>query len=837
MPRLLNFVLTAVLVGSSVVVTAPMSATATAETTPDQPVETVLEHEHIGLPDFDIREQYEIGGLSKAFVLDDAIASARHEAVAQFRSQLAPAMQEGLHFELGRTGAARTFFNYDGTLTTARVGTADAIAREFLVEQREIVGLSKREVATLKVEMNHEFEGTTFLEYSQTLKGVPVYGSNIKVIISPLGEVRHVSTDRVVPGAIIKVNPALAEETAISTAFEHAGVENVEGFVPVTARKAIGDVARYENPLGENREEITSALRVIEINGEARLAYEVTVDVGSSEWYSVILDASTGELLVRRNLYSCAQGLVYKESPRPMGVSVNQTTEQFVPMFGINAADVWLSASATTSVGNNVDAYLDRDANNSPDNTNTTGISGGRAYSTSQNFSWTYTQGVDPRTQPAPVVTNLFYLCNYMHDWMYSLGFTESARNFQTNNYGRGGAGNDPVKAEAQDGSGTNNANFATPADGSSGRMQQYLFTMSTSSLADDRDSSVDGDVVLHEYGHGVSNRLIGNGSGLSNHQGRSMGEGWSDYWACTNYNNGVMGDYVTNNTSAGIRRAGYAYPANAVHDSFSDLGGTSVHGDGEIWCATLWDLRTQLGKTITDRLVLEGMKYTATSPSFPHARDGILQADQALNGGANKCTIWTVFARHGMGASAGYANGTSEQPATNLPTECGGGGGGGSTILSCGAEDGTTTGWTTTSNISGNNWVVDSTSPYAGTKRFRSSNAANYVNNLDQSLLSPVFSLAGKTSATLKYQFKHSTESGYDYFRVEISTNGGSSWTTLTSVSGNSSGWSAWAPQASISLNSYVGSSNCKIRFRLTSDTSVTGWGAAVDDIVVTGS
>ena len=45
-----------------------------------------------------------------------------------------------------------------------------------------------------------------------------------------------------------------------------------------------------------------------------------------------------------------------------------------------------------------------------------------------------------------------------------------------------------------------------------------------------ERDSSLDGTIVSHEWGHILSNRLIGNGSGLGNNQGRSMGEGWSDF-------------------------------------------------------------------------------------------------------------------------------------------------------------------------------------------------------------------------------------------------------------------------------------------------------------------
>ena len=76
-------------------------------------------------------------------------------------------------------------------------------------------------------------------------------------------------------------------------------------------------------------------------------------------------------------------------------------------------------------------------------------------------------------------VANLFYLNNVVHDKLYRHGFTEAAGNFQTNNFGRGGFGNDPVNAEAQDGGGTNNANFATPGDGTRPRMQMYLWNTS----------------------------------------------------------------------------------------------------------------------------------------------------------------------------------------------------------------------------------------------------------------------------------------------------------------------------------------------------------------------
>jgi PKD repeat protein len=64
-----------------------------------------------------------------------------------------------------------------------------------------------------------------------------------------------------------------------------------------------------------------------------------------------------------------------------------------------------------------------------------------------------------------------------MHDVWYQYGFDEVSGNFQDNNYGNGGADDDHVLAEAQDGSGTNNANFATPDDGFNPRMQMFLWT------------------------------------------------------------------------------------------------------------------------------------------------------------------------------------------------------------------------------------------------------------------------------------------------------------------------------------------------------------------------
>ena len=134
-----------------------------------------------------------------------------------------------------------------------------------------------------------------------------------------------------------------------------------------------------------------------------------------------------------------------------------------------------MSGNETTSTaGNNVQAATDLDANNVPD---LPILDGGSNLS----FQFPIDLTMAPDTYIPAVVTNLFYWNNIVHDVMYEYGFDESSGNFQFNNYGNSGMDGDFVRAEAQDGSGTNNANFATPPDGMNPRMQMFIWNPETS--------------------------------------------------------------------------------------------------------------------------------------------------------------------------------------------------------------------------------------------------------------------------------------------------------------------------------------------------------------------
>ena len=216
---------------------------------------------------------------------------------------------------------------------------------------------------------------------------------------------------------------------------------------------------------------------------------------------------------------------------------------------------------------------------------------------------------------------------------------------------------------------------------------------------------------------------------------------------------------------------------------------------------------------------------YLGTS-STPALYGNSASTSLAVSGLAAGTTYyWRVVAKNACGsaASSSTRSFTTASASTTV------------TIFNEGAESGAT-GWTYVTS-SGSGWAIETTTDSrSGAKRFKTNvGYTTYLNSADWSVVSPLFSLGGKSSATLTFYNKYKTESGYDYAIVEVSTNGGSTWTQLRKVSGQSSGYPSWAPQVSLSLTPYVGNTSCKIRFRMTTDSSVADWGYAVDDIVLT--
>lgn len=412
-----------------------------------------------------------------------------------------------------------------------------------------------------------------------------------------------------------------------------------------------------------------------------QLAWVTDIEFSGQEWWETVVDAQTGAVLDRTSRYAHAgpEGTVTREQhPEAAGA-----TRQVTAFTGLDGS--WVSG--TTTSGNNVNAYLDRnddDLNNEY-----------QPNAADQHFNYTFTDAwrttADVNSLAAldadrdAAITQLFYYTNVMHDWLYGHGFDEASGNFQVDNFGRGGSGGDPVLAEAQDGydfgcddgNGTpnettdrcrNNANFGTPGDGSSPRMQMYMWIPTRPF----RDGDFDGDVIAHEYGHGVSSRLVGGGHlGYNGGDQRgALGEGWSDVVSYLKWGDAVVGEYVTGNATTGIRAV--AYDNSNLDFQDYDTNSGSGHGNGQIWATALYDIRAQIpgGVEAMADLVLDGMKATSANPTFINARDGLLAADAAA-GGSNRCLIWTAFAGRGLGTAS--AGGLDQVPTFSdaIPAEC----------------------------------------------------------------------------------------------------------------------------------------------------------------------
>ena len=219
---------------------------------------------------------------------------------------------------------------------------------------------------------------------------------------------------------------------------------------------------------------------------------------------------------------------------------------------------------------------------------------------------------------------------------------------------------------------------------------------------ADFFDGDYDNGIIAHEYAHGISNRLVGGPSqaGCLFAGNEQMGEGWSDFFSLvTSQKPGQdgterrgIGTYVQRQQpdGNGIRSNPYSTDLSIRPETYADLGTAAVpHGVGAIWNSMLWDMYWALveeqgfssdlingeaGNNTAIRLVMEGMKLTACDPGIVDGRDAILAADELLFGGTNRCLIWNVFARRGVGLEAQQGTTTAvgdEVADFTAPREC----------------------------------------------------------------------------------------------------------------------------------------------------------------------
>ena len=662
-------------------------------------------------------------------------------------------------------GAARVVRSPSGqTITPPSAAAHAAIVADFLSSR----GLDAPTASSLR-ETGEQPIGTgqTQLRMEQQVEGLSVYGTYVRATFSSRGELVHLIENVAAVSRAGVLRAQIAEAQALNAALRELYPN--QSFAPVAAGRTGNTTAFAAGPFFYRNPTVTSvALPMTDNVLRAGFLVETWSRSDNQLHHTVI--SGDGRVLLVEARTSNDRYNVFVEDP----LKGPQTIVDGPGSGNAESPIGWLGGGAQTTVnitGNNTHTYLDTDNNGQAD--------AGGAVVTDGDFVTAADLGVSPSTSGNKnvAVQQLFYLNNVIHDTLYQHGFTESAGNFQSDNFGHGGLGGDPVNAEGQDGGGTDNANFATPADGSSPRMQMYLWTgaapdtyvtvnaenygayrsafgpalsaagvtgalalyadgtapfsdgceASLTSLAGkvalvDRgtcnftvkvlnaqqagavavviinnvpegafgpggtqhrikipsamvtqvdgntlrglagasaqvhasgitplmiDGDLDSDIVFHEYGHGLTWRMIG---GMSGRLAGAIGEGAADVNAFLVNGDDRIGEYAFSN-SLGIRRFPYAgYP-----NTYADVTGDEVHNDGEIYAAAMWRVLENYlaaGKTVSNLQddFVGGMNFTPATPAFEDMRDGMLQS---AAGTGRECLIWRGFAATGIGVGA----------------------------------------------------------------------------------------------------------------------------------------------------------------------------------------
>ena len=613
--------------------------------------------------------------------------------------------------------------------------------RRFLKQNKRLIGATDAQVDALKLFADYKNpDGNLgFVEYTQEINGVPVFHGSIRGAYTQDGELFRV-VNNFAPGL---------DYTGLTADFND----------PSNALAAASRHINYELPAAETAKNAarSTALKTQFGEGEwsptaEKIYFPTETGVAVPAWrvliwqplraYMVIVDAERGELLWRKNItedqtqqstyevYANSQAMLnVADSPAPVAPTI------FDPALGIQGLPLprtvivrignespytfnnngWIGDAINITDGNNVESGLDLVSPDGIDvNTQAEG-NPSRVFTS----TWNPPPGIPgPGDTPADTaarrgaVIQQFYLMNLFHDEMYRLGFTEQARNFQANNFGRGGLGNDRISAQGQDFGTTNNASFGTGPDGVRGRMQMFIFDAPNPQ----RDGTGDSEMMIHEATHGVSNRLHANADGLYLNMSRAMGEGWSDFYSHCMLSepgdpiNGAysmsgylmlngFGSVGTGNYYYGIRRFPKAImsatggPLNRPHNplTFADIDQTKinvsngaypamfgphisttadqVHQAGEVWSSALWEVRAKfvqrLGWATGNRrvlqLVTDAMKVSPINPTYLQGRDAIISV--ALGSATTSAQleeasdVWAGFAIRGMGVSASIQN------------------------------------------------------------------------------------------------------------------------------------------------------------------------------------
>lgn len=160
-------------------------------------------------------------------------------------------------------------------------------------------------------------------------------------------------------------------------------------------------------------------------------------------------------------------------------------------------------------------------------------------------------------------------------------------------------------------------------------------------------DDAEDADVLVHEYGHALSNWANGTNSKVSK-QRTALDEGLGDYFAVS-YGRSINefcweamftwdghNEFWDGRTAASTKH----YPEDLV---------ANEHIDAELWSSALMELWSLIGRETLDTLVLESLYSWPIVMSMQDAAELMIATDSFITGGKNFLALYKVFFLRGF--------------------------------------------------------------------------------------------------------------------------------------------------------------------------------------------
>jgi hypothetical protein len=169
-------------------------------------------------------------------------------------------------------------------------------------------------------------------------------------------------------------------------------------------------------------------------------------------------------------------------------------------------------------------------------------------------------------------------------------------------------------------------------------------------------DDAEDGEVIVHEYGHSVQdNQVPGFGAA---EEGGAMGEGFGDYLAAT-VNASLTGafqivciaEWDATSYAAGVPHCLRRLDSTKHYPESKD---GEVHDDGEMWSASLFQLRSAFGAARADKLIIQAHFLLSTRANFSDGSNALVTAALSLGFTAAEVTnLRTILKNRGFTVTA----------------------------------------------------------------------------------------------------------------------------------------------------------------------------------------